>query len=195
MFCCIFMLYLPVGLAAWNAVSYADVKPSDPSWEDEFAAKSSKIIYSKDWQPPGGSAGAECSEAFFDLDQGKYTWPALLVDMFKVRNSSADLSVLINRNASYDSLGANGWILNSTKCGTLRKPFNAVNLATYFAVVKRLGLLPDIQAHTLQFMMAREGFGSASRAPGHLDEIWYMSEFDSENYIHMARAAGLILSE
>lgn len=43
--------------------------------------------------------------------------------------------------------------------------------------------------------MAREGWGSATRLSGHLDEIWYLSEFDSENYIHMARVAGLIFAE
>lgn len=101
-----------------------------------------RILHSKDWQPPGGTAGAECSDSYFDLDQGKYTWPALLAGMFKVRNDTQALEQYINRNASYDSLGADGW-LDTNKCGTLRKPFNAINLATYFAVVNRQGLLPN----------------------------------------------------
>ena len=99
------------------------------------------------------------------------------------------------RNASLGALGANGW-LYTTKCGTFYKPFNAPGFTTYFMEFgHRRGLLPDAQWEQARLMLLNEGREQAARLPGHLDPIYWLGEFDSENYNWMSRFSGLLWTE
>jgi hypothetical protein len=59
----------------------------------------------------------------------------------------------------------------------------------------RRGLLPDAQWEQARLMLLNEGREQAARLPGHLDPIYWLGEFDSENYNWMSRFSGLLWTE
>lgn len=97
---------------------------------------------------------------------------------------------MLRNSTSSHSLGANNWLTDSRKCGTMFKPFNAEGLVTFMALYGEL--MSDAQADAITAMQLESGRNMLARLPGTLDPIWAFGEFDSENYLHMSRLSGLV---
>lgn len=109
----------------------------------------------------------------------------------KQGGNTTAITEIVQRNATYGSLGALNWLTNSMKCGTLFKPFNAEGLTTFLALYGEYLSVQEAQA--VQNMLIMTGRNDAMRPAGTLDPIWLFGEFDSENYLHMSRLSGLTL--
>jgi hypothetical protein len=187
--------------AAWRPISPFAIQPTEPNYEAAWQAKLTSLLGAQQpWTVPGGLPGAQCADSYADLDQGKYVWPALLAEMWKVHGNATALAEFATRNTtSATELGANG-LFATQKCGTFFKPFNDPGLVTYLAEFGRARggrppVVPPSQVAAFTAMLWSSGWALGRRLEGLQDPIYAYGEFDSENYNWMSRASVLLAAE
>jgi hypothetical protein len=67
---CLVAAVLLVGAHAWEPIDPLTISPTDPGYEAGFQARVDALLNRENWTVPGGTLGAECADAYTDLDQG-----------------------------------------------------------------------------------------------------------------------------
>lgn len=159
------------------------VGPTAPGWESGYQARLLTLVNARAW--PIGSGGNG------DPDDGKREWPSLLAEMWKVRDNPAQVqSFLQNQGRT---------LLFSRWAGSFFKPFSDPGYTLYYLRYKER-LPPDqiarahtmIQAGTGTADPFRSGWTYLTRTDGHMDPIYGLTEFNSENFNWMARLMGCL---
>lgn len=119
-----------------------------------------------------------------DADAGKRAWPALLTNMWKDRHDTTALRSWIDgrgRDCLYDPV-----------IGSFYKPFSCAGYSLYY--FSHRSLLPADQAEQVRRMIYQTGWQYCSRPDHHMDPIYAITEFNSENFDWLARLAGLMFA-
>lgn len=185
-------LWLALGWAASAATNFVpldpfQLRPAAPDWEAGYQQRLTHLVFAQSWSIGTGNA---------DTDDGKRTWPALLAEMWKVRgNSGALLGFITNQGRA---------LIQSRWAGQYYKPFSCPGHALYCFQFKPL--LPEDQSNRVWRMLhlpnthstpcptanplIETGWEQMRRTDGHMDPIYCLTEFNSENFNWMARLIG-----
>ena len=129
-----------------------------------------------------------------DADAGKRDWPALLAEMYKVKEDTAQLLNYINHQGK--TLVFSPW------AGNFCKPFTMPGLTMYYFTFKNL--LPEDQKKEIYdtfytkkkdcFGKEKIGWEYLKRKDHFMDPIYGETEFNSENFNWMARFSGYLFA-
>ncbi|MGC9452919.1 MAG: hypothetical protein ACP5I4_15890, partial [Oceanipulchritudo sp.] len=148
--------------------------PQDPAWETGYQTRVSQLVNAQTW-PIGNGTG--------DTDVGKRDWPALLGQMWKVRDNDASLQSYINNEGMT--------LVNSTYAGSFYKAFSVPGYNMFYFHFKDYS--PTVGLSTSQETQAQSinSWAYLTREDNRMDPIYGQTEFNSENFNWMARLGGL----
>ena len=152
------------------------IKPEGSTWESGYQQRVSKLVNAKTWTI-GNGAG--------NTDAGKKDWSALLAEMWKVRDNSGSITNYINNQGRT--------LILSKYAGTFYKPFSCPGYTLYYNKYK--SLLPAEQKNKAHDMIYSEGWNQMMREDGHIDPIYSLTEYNSENFVWMSRLMGYLWAE
>jgi hypothetical protein len=151
-----------------------DVRPPGEAWEKAYLQRVDAMINAKTW----GLGGLG------DADSGKRAWPAILAELYKVRNDPKAMDAIIAGNGRAAML--------SGTAGTWHKPFSCPGFSMYYFKMKNR--LPADQKNHVPRMITSVGWGQVTRPDQHMDPIYKKTEFNSENFNWMARLCGFLFA-
>ncbi len=150
------------------------LRPTSPEWEKAYQQRVDAMINAKTW--PLGGLG--------DPDSGKRAWPAILAELYKVRNNPAAMDAIIAKDGKSAML--------SDTAGSWNKPFSCPGFALYYFKMKDR-LPADQKAHVVK-MINSVGWSQVTRADQHMDPIYKQTEFNSENFNWMSHLCGFLFA-
>ncbi|MFC1462758.1 hypothetical protein ACFLQU_04045 [Verrucomicrobiota bacterium] len=163
--------------ADWEECEVGDVRVQSESWEKGFQERVKLLVTAKDkWRMDNPNR---------DTDVGKWTWSPLLAEMWKVRNDKEAFRAWID--------GKGNEFIKSKWAGSYHKGFSAPGHCMYYFTFK--DKLPGDQKQHAQDMIRSQGWKQMMRTDGHMDPIYTLTEFNSENYNWMERMAGVLWAE
>lgn len=170
-------------------VSPYAVGPTNTAWEASYQARLTNLVFARTWSIGSGAA---------DPDDGKRMWPQLLAEMWKVRSNTTAVANYINNQGRT--------LILSKYAGTYYKPFSCPGHALYARLF--WNQLPAEQTARIAAMLnspatnstpcgnlVETGWQQMRRADSHMDPIYCLTEFNSENFNWMARLTGYVWSE
>lgn len=170
-----FMVFVLVS-ALWAEIDpfASDIRCCSENWENDFQNRIVRMVDSHyPWSIENGNG---------DDDAGKRAWPSLLANMWHDRHDSVKVKNWIE--------GKGKDLINSSKAGTFYKPFSCPGYTMYYFEYK--DQLPQSQIDQAHQMIDDTGWGYMSREDHHMDPIYRVTEFNSENFNWMARLAGFL---
>ncbi len=155
--------------------SPADIEV-EASWDEPHRNRVQAAVGARTWDYASAGLG--------DTDAGKRAWPRLLAEMAKVRTDTAALTTLIEN--------AGQCCIDNTNTGSFYKPFSCPGYCLYF--LEYQDLLPQRQLDTIEARWFRNGRDQCSRIDHHMDPIYDLTEYNSENFNWMGRLGGWLMS-
>eukprot|EP01121_Diplochlamys_sp_Union-15-3_P002059 TRINITY_DN11788_c0_g1_i1.p1 TRINITY_DN11788_c0_g1~~TRINITY_DN11788_c0_g1_i1.p1 ORF type:complete len:652 (-),score=105.29 TRINITY_DN11788_c0_g1_i1:47-2002(-) len=154
------------------------IRPTDPSYENLYQQRLNVYGNAQTWYISSGN---------LDPDEGKRDWPALLGLLWQSKNNKTEQQTLINTEGHK--------LMFSKYAGSFFKPFSCPGYSMYYKLLSKDGLLPSDQKNQAKTMLYSSGFQDTQRIDHHMDPIYNVTEFNSENFHWMSRSGGYIFAE
>ncbi len=165
---------LPTLTETRTEVEPVDLIPQDPIWETGYQTRVAQLVNASSWSIGNGEG---------DQDVGKRDWPALLGEMWKVKDNDASLQSFIDNEGMT--------LINSGEAGRFYKPFSVPGYNMFYFHFKDYS--PTVGLSSSQETQARNinSWSYLTREDNRMDPIFGQTEFNSENFNWMARLGGL----
>ncbi|MBD3376805.1 T9SS type A sorting domain-containing protein [candidate division KSB1 bacterium] len=172
------MRFVTIGLLFVSGLSFAagsEWARPDSIWESHYRQRLEKVITAHyPWSIDRSG----------DPDAGKRAWSPLLANMWHDRHSDDALNEWIE-GRGFD-------LLKSNTAGSFYKPFSCPGYALYYFLFK--DQLPSAHRDLVKTMLYDKGWSYLRRPDHHMDPIYRITEFNSENFNWMSRLTGFLFA-
>ena len=172
------MRWIMIGILLFscsNIFASSEWARPDSVWEEQYQQRLKKVIAAHyPWSIDRSG----------DPDAGKRAWSPLLANMWHDRHSDDALNEWID-GSGFD-------LLKSKTAGSFYKPFSCPGYALYYFLFKER--LPSAQRDLVKTMLYDKGWSYLRRPDHHMDPIYRITEFNSENFNWMSRLIGFLFA-